>query len=240
MVKGQTVAATHRQLTAPHPTLSVEVERARVVAVTGSIVCAIAGGSGSGKTTLATRLNERLGDHSAMLAIDWYYRDLAHLTMAERQAVNYDHPDSLEVELWCAHLDQLRSGQGIDAPIYDFATHTRNAETLRVESRPVIITEGILVLAVEEARPRFDLSVFLDVDAELRFRRRQRRDVHERGRDAADVRRQWNEFVAPMHAEFVAPSRSSAKVVLSDVFDLEFEVDALATALLDLAAAAPE
>lgn len=106
------------------------------------VVCTIAGGSGAGKTTLARKLHDRLGDGSSQLAIDWYYRDLRHLTPAERALVNYDHPDSLEVDLFCADLATLGQGKPVTAPVYDFATHTRTSETLPIEPAPVILSEG--------------------------------------------------------------------------------------------------
>lgn len=185
-----------------------------------SAICAIAGGSGAGKTTLAQMLMEHLGDRCGHLAIDWYYRDLRHLTPDERSAVNYDHPDSLELDLYADHLTDLRDGQAVDAPVYDFATHTRSAEVSRVESLPTVVTEGILLLAIDQALPLFDLKVFIDVSAELRLERRLRRDQHERGRDPEDIRRQWNEFVAPMHDQLVEPSKVHADRLVTEDEDL--------------------
>lgn len=202
--------------------------------MTGSLVCAIAGGSGSGKTTLARRVDELLGDRCDLLAIDWYYRDLAHLSMAERQAVNYDHPDSLELDRWCADLDALRAGHDIEAPVYDFSTHTRSAAVRAVKASEVIVTEGILVLAAEQALPRFDVAVFIDVDNDLRLSRRLARDVTERGRDRDDVLRQWNQFVAPMHSEFVAPSKANATRLISGEFDIDAEAESLCRTLTQL------
>jgi len=179
------------------------------------IVCAIAGGSGSGKTTLAGKLLGRLGDEADHLMIDWYYRDLSHLTMTERMAVNYDHPDSLEVALFADHLDQLRRGHAIDAPVYDFATHTRSAAVTPVAARPFIVSDGILLLALPELKPFIDIAVFVETPTDLRLERRLARDVEERGREPDDIRRQWNEFVLPMHAEFVEPSKSHADVLVT-------------------------
>jgi len=190
------------------------------LSTSGSTICAIAGGSGAGKTTLATLLMDLIGDECDHLAIDWYYRDLRHLTPEQRSAVNYDHPDSLEVELYATHLEQLRSGQAIDAPVYDFATHTRSPQVQPVASRSVVVTEGILLLAIPEAVPLFDLKVFIDVSAELRLDRRLRRDQAERGRDPDDIRRQWNEFVAPMHDQLVEPSKAAADRIVAEDEDL--------------------
>lgn len=191
------------------------------------VVCTIAGGSGAGKTTLARKLHDRLGDGSSQLAIDWYYRDLRHLTPAERALVNYDHPDSLEVDLFCADLATLGQGKPVTAPVYDFATHTRTSETLPIEPAPVILSEGIHLLALEGVRRLSEMRIFIDVSAELRLERRLRRDVEERGRDHADVLRQWESTVAPMHDEFVQPSQAHATHVVAENDDLDMVADQL-------------
>lgn len=193
----------------------------------GVQICAIAGGSGAGKTTLAVKLLERLGDLGAHLTIDWYYRDLSHLTPSERAVVNYDHPDSLEVDLFAAHLAELASGNPVEAPVYDFATHTRSAAVHRVEARPVIVTEGIHLLGLEPVRRHCALLVFIDVDGDIRLARRMRRDVAERGRTEASVREQWATSVAPMHERFVQPSRAFADRVVADAEDLDLVADEL-------------
>lgn len=195
-----------------------------------SVICAIAGGSGAGKTTLAVKVMDLLSggadvgagrrpcDH---IAIDWYYRDLRHITMEERKAVNYDHPDSLEFELFGIHLDELRAGRDVEAPVYDFATHTRNAETRLVEASPIVVTEGILLLAVDAVRPKYDFSVFIDVPEAVRLERRIHRDCAERGRDKDDIVRQWNEFVKPMHHALVQPSMATADRIVGCDEDLD-------------------
>ncbi|MEM7094037.1 MAG: uridine kinase [Actinomycetota bacterium] len=188
-------------------------------------VCAIAGGSGAGKTTLAMALMERLGEQATHHTIDWYYRDLSHMTEPERAVVNFDHPDSLEVDLFVDHLRELRAGRDIDAPVYDFASHTRSSKVRPVQSRPVIVAEGIHLLALEGVRALCDVLVFIDVDAEERLRRRIRRDVAERGRTEDSVRAQWAATVAPMHDEFVGPSaaHSTVRVTIDDDLDVMAE-----------------
>lgn len=186
-----------------------------------SRVCAISGGSGAGKTTLAMKLLERLGDDGSHLTIDWYYRDLSHLNAQERAAVNFDHPDSLEVDLFVRDLQKIRSGETVDAPVYDFATHTRTDETLAVESRPVIVTEGIHLLGLEAVRAECSTLVFIDVAAEIRLARRLERDVVQRGRTHESVVEQWATTVAPMHERFVEPSKQFAHVIVSFGEDLD-------------------
>ena len=174
----------------------------------------ICGGSGSGKSTLASAIAGQLGDERvAVLPFDAYYRDLAHLSMRERSEVNFDHPSSLDVELYVQHLDALRTGQAVGVPEYDFARHTRTGDHQVCEARPIVIAEGILLLAELSIRQRLDLCVFLDVPEGVRFERRLARDTVERGRDEDDVRRQFAASVAPMHDQFVQPHGLDADLV---------------------------
>lgn len=190
-------------------------------------VCAIAGGSGAGKTTLALKVLDRLGTNGSHFTIDWYYRDLSHLSPAERAAVNFDHPDSLEVDLFAEHLGALAAGHDIEAPIYDFATHTRTSATQGVEARPCIVTEGIHLLGLAPVRTLCTVAVFIDVAADIRLRRRIIRDIAERGRTEQSVRDQWNTTVAPMHDQFVQPSMATADRVVTVDEDLDRVADEL-------------
>jgi uridine kinase len=176
---------------------------------------AIAGGSGSGKTSLTRALVDALGgDRCAVLDHDSYYRDLSHLPLGERAAVNFDHPESLENGLLAEHLASLRAGHAVARPLYDFATHTRLPATTRVEPRPIVLCEGILLLAVPELRTAFDLRVYVDTPADVRALRRVQRDIVERGRTVQSVVHQYLQSVRPMHEHFVEPARSTADLVL--------------------------
>ena len=193
-------------------------------------VLGICGGSGSGKTTLCRRLTERLGETEAsVLAFDAYYRDLSHLPFAERRQGNFDHPDSLDSELFLQHLDALRRGISVDVPVYDFATHTHSGRFERVEAAPVLLVEGILLLALAEAVERLDYSMFLDVPEPVRLQRRIYRDMTERGRPEDHVRRQFAATVAPMHDAYVQPSRRRADRIIgtADIDDLADELLAI-------------
>ncbi len=148
------------------------------------------------------------------MAFDSYYLDLSHLTMAERRLRNYDHPDALDSDLFVSHLDSLKSGRDVAVPNYDFATHTLNGSFTPIPAKPVVLVEGILLLAFEQIAARLDLSVFLDAPEPLRLERRIRRDTSERGRDHADVRRQFAATVAPMHDRFVQPNRHRADLIV--------------------------
>ncbi|MGA0263780.1 MAG: uridine kinase [Ilumatobacteraceae bacterium] len=173
--------------------------------------CGISGGSGAGKTTLTRHLVERLGtDQVSVVAFDAYYRDQGHLSPADRALVNYDHPSSLDHEMFAADVQALRSGRAVAAPVYDFATHTRTGEVVMIEPKPVVIVEGILLLSFSEIAAHLDLAVFIDVPEAVRLERRIIRDVAERGREPDDVRRQFAATVAPMHNQYVEPYRHLA------------------------------
>lgn len=182
-----------------------------------TLVVGVAGGSGSGKTTIARAIVDALPSGScALLEHDCYYKDLGHLSIEARAKINFDHPDSLDNELFAQHLDELRAQRAIDKPQYDFATHTRAATSLRVEPAPVIVVEGILVLADPQLRARMDVKVFVDTDADIRVMRRIRRDLEHRGRTFAQVRAQYYETVRPMHLAFVEPSKRYADVIVPE------------------------
>ena len=179
------------------------------------LAIAIAGGSGSGKTSLTRALVDELGpDRCCVLDHDSYYKDLSHQTLAARAATNFDHPASLDNALVAQHIRQLRQGQTVERPCYDFATHTRMTETQTVAARPVIICEGILLLAIPELRRSFDLRLYIETPADVRALRRAQRDINERGRTLQSVIKQYFETVRPMHEQFVEPARKSANAVL--------------------------
>jgi uridine kinase len=182
-----------------------------------SIVIAVAGGTGSGKTTVANEILQRVGaEHIAYIPHDAYYRDLSHLPPRERDQVNFDHPDSLESGLLVEHLKELRAGRAVEIPEYDFTTHTRTQRTRRVEPAPVILVEGILVFVEPELRQLFDVKLYVDTDADVRFIRRLRRDIEERGRSVESVCEQYLSTVRPMHMEFVEPSKRHANVIIPE------------------------
>ncbi len=184
---------------------------------TRHLVIGIAGGSGSGKTTVANVVRERVGPQRiAYLPHDAYYKDLTHLPPNQRAQVNFDHPDSLENDLLIGHIRQLKRGQAVHLPVYDFTTHSRTDKTVLVEPRPVILVEGILIFAEPRLRPLFDVKIFVDTDPDIRFIRRLQRDISERGRTTQSVIEQYLRTVRPMHLEFVEPSKRYADVIIPE------------------------
>ena len=181
------------------------------------LVIGIAGGSGSGKTTVANIILERVGrQRIAYLPHDAYYRDLTGLPSAQRELVNFDHPDSLESDLLAEHIRQLKNWQTIQLPIYDFTHDRRTGETIPVKPQRVILVEGILIFSEKQLRNLFDVKLFVDTDSDLRFIRRLERDINERGRTTENVVKQYLSSVRPMHLEFVEPSKRYADVIIPE------------------------
>ena len=175
----------------------------------------ITGGSGAGKTALSAALKQALAGEVLVMRTDWYYRDLAHLSVAERAAHNFDHPDSLEWPLLVEQVATIRGGGSVDRPQYGFSAHTRLDEPVPVGPVDTLIVEGVFTLARAELRELLDVTVFVDADQATRFERRLRRDVRERGRTPETVDRQFSQTVIPMHQAHIEPQRSYARVVVN-------------------------
>ena len=182
-----------------------------------AVTIGVAGGTGSGKTTLVEALVKRLGaERVALLPHDAYYRDLGYWPLDERLKSNFDHPDALETELLVDHLRRLRTGESIAMPQYDFVTHTRFRRTVMVPPRPVILVEGIVILAIPALRELLDIKLYVDTDPDVRFIRRLQRDIEERGRTVASVIEQYLATVRPMHLQFVEPSKCYADLIIPE------------------------
>ena len=192
------------------------------------VVIGIAGGTGSGKTTVAKAIYDKVGkDRIEWISHDSYYRNFDGLSAEERHKINFDHPDSLETELLVRHLDVLAKGSSVDVPLYDFTTHSRKAETQRVEPRKVLIVEGILILAEPELRRRLGIKLFVDTPADIRFMRRLMRDIVSRGRSLESVVEQYMTTVRPMHEEFVEPSKRYADLIIPEGGENQVALDAI-------------
>lgn len=180
-----------------------------------SFILAVAGGSGSGKTTFARRLFERIGkNYCGILGQDSYYIDQSHRFDHDGGSVNFDHPNSLDFLLMEKHIKDLKEGKNIEVPIYDFSSHSRKSEVEEFENKKIIIVDGILILSQKNLRDYFDHSVFIDTPEDLRFSRRLKRDIEERGREELGVRNQFYKQVKPMHDEFVEPSKDFSETLV--------------------------
>ena len=180
------------------------------------LVIGIAGGTGSGKTTLMNNLIQRFEGQVTVLSHDNYYRRNDHLTYEERCRINYDEPAALETDLMARHLEQLRRGETIACPVYDFAQHNRSNETIEISPKSVIIVEGILIFENRELRDLMDIKIFVDTDADVRLCRRIKRDVNKRGRSLESVLEQYQNTVKPMHEKYVEPSKKHANLVVPE------------------------
>ncbi len=181
------------------------------------VVLGVAGGTGSGKTTVARAILDAVGqERIAFLPQDNYYCDIEWRDEEHLLHHNFDHPSALDTPLLVDHLRGLKYGITIEAPLYDFVHHRRQIETRRVEARPVILVEGILLLAEPDIRQLLDFKIYVDTDADVRLIRRIRRDIQERGRDLDDILRQYLETVRPMHLEFVETSKRWADVIVPE------------------------
>lgn len=180
-----------------------------------SIIIGIAGGSGSGKSTFTNRVKKYFGDDVTVIYHDNYYRRQDGIPFEKRVTVNYDHPDSLETDLLVEHLKQLKAGKTVECPVYDYNQHNRSNEVIKIEPKPVILVEGILLLADERIRDLLDIKVYVEADADERILRRILRDVEERGRDLHGIIDQYLATVKPMHYMYVEPTRAKADIVIN-------------------------
>ena len=180
------------------------------------LVIGIAGGSGSGKTTLMNNLIDKVGDVITVLSHGNYYKRHDELSYEERCQLNYDEPGAFDTSLMIYQLDQLRHGQPIDCPVYDFTVHNRSNETIRIVPERVIIVEGILIFESEPLRQLMDIKIFVDADADVRLCRRIKRDVNKRGRSLESVLTQYQQTVKPMHEKYVEPTKKYADLVVPE------------------------
>ncbi len=205
---------------------------------TRPIVIGVAGGTGSGKTTVVREIVRGLGrGQVTVIHHDSYYRDTGDMPLEERARINYDHPNSLETPLLVEHLHALMRGQAVNVPVYDFSQHARRPDTAVAQPRKVIIVDGILILWARELRELMEIKVFVDADADVRFIRRLKRDMAERGRSAESVVEQYVKTVRPMHLEFVEPSKRYADVIVPEGGFNHVAVDMLVTKISSILSA---
>jgi len=181
------------------------------------ILIGIAGGTGAGKTLVAQSIAQDLGGDQVLLAEqDSYYKDLQHIPLGERENRNFDHPDAFDRELLRTHVESLLNGDEVDMPIYDMRTHTRLPEPRRVRARRILILDGLLILEDPPLRQLMDIKIYVDADPDVRFIRRLKRDLTDRGRTIDQVIRQYESSVRPMHLQFVEPSKRYADLIIPE------------------------
>ncbi len=181
------------------------------------LIIGVAGGTGSGKTTIVNAIIEEIG-HAGVTVLqhDSYYREISHLPLSERSRINFDHPDALETDLLVEHVRALAAGREVEMPVYDFTIHNRSRSGVLKKPAQVIIVEGILIFTDEALRALMDVKIFVDTENDLRFIRRLRRDIIERGRTMESVVDQYLHTVRPMHVLFVEPSRRWADIIIPE------------------------
>ena len=181
------------------------------------MIIGICGGTGSGKTTVANRILQSVSaEEVVFIQQDLYYRNLKDMPLDYRNAANFDHPDAIDNELLANHLKKLNAGESVELPIYDFRTHSRLPDTTPIEAKPIVIVEGILIFAEARLREQMDIKVFVDTPDDIRFIRRLRRDIAERGRTLDSVIEQYVATVRPMHMQFIEPSKRFADVIIPE------------------------
>ncbi len=201
------------------------------------LLIGVAGGTGSGKTTVAYKIQESFPPGEVLvMAQDAYYRDQGHLPWESRTRVNYDHPDAFDFPLLIEHLAALMGGRPIEQPVYDFATHTRKAETVHLEPHGVIIVEGILMLSERTVRDLLDIKISVETEADERFIRRLQRDIVERGRTVDSVITQYQSVVKPMHLQFVEPSKRYADLIIPFETENKVAIDLVTTKIKSILA----
>lgn len=196
------------------------------------LVIGIAGGTGSGKTTVVNKILQQLNAEGVnVLSQDNYYHDNQHLTLSEREVLNYDHPKSIDFDLLIKHVKALKNKEPIEQPIYSFVTHSRTGDHVLIDPKNVLIVEGILVLTNTELLKEYDLKVFVHADSDERLIRRIRRDTQERGRDLQEVLHRYQTTLKPMHQEFIEPSKNEADLIVPNMKQNTVAIDFLSTVI---------
>lgn len=196
------------------------------------LVIGIAGGTGSGKTTVVNKILQQLNVEGVnVLSQDNYYHDNQHLTLSEREVLNYDHPKSIDFDLLIKHVKALKNGNAIEQPIYSFVTHSRSGDYVSIQPKNVLIVEGILVLTNSELLKEYGLKVFVHADSDERLIRRIRRDTQERGRDLQEVLHRYQTTLKPMHQEFIEPSKNEADLIVPNMKQNTVAIDFLSTVI---------
>lgn len=186
------------------------------------VIVAISGGTGSGKTTLAKKIIDSYQNIKInYLSLDSYYKDFSQMSFTERSKINFDHPDSIDFDLFYQQINEYLRGSDIKTPTYSYKRHKRLKKKGNLRQGDLLIVDGILILLKKSIRDFFDLSIFLKVNSSERLKRRIRRDINERGRSKIEISDRFYNMIKPMHKKYVKPSENFADVVLGEDYDYE-------------------
>lgn len=195
------------------------------------IIIGIAGGTGSGKTCVTKAIQESISDHITVIPQDAYYKDFSELTFDQKNGINYDHPNAIDSELLINHLRTLKSSVPVNQPIYDFKTHSRLEETIKVYPNSIIVIEGILIFENEELRKLLDIKIYVDTDSDIRILRRIERDMAERGRSLESIIHRYRTMVRQMHIVFVEPTKRFADIIVPEGGHNKIAIDMITSRL---------
>lgn len=198
------------------------------------VIIGIAGGSGSGKTTITKEIKKVFQNQVSILMQDNYYKNFDKLSLEERALINFDHPNSFDLDLFISHVNSLKNKIPIEMPIYDFKNHIRSQESILIQATSIIIIEGILIFDNKKLRDLMDIKIFVDTDADIRILRRIKRDIQERGRSLDNIISQYIETVRPMHIEFVEPSKRFADIIVPEGGFNMIAIDMIITKIYDI------
>ena len=180
-------------------------------------IIGITGGSGSGKTYLSNKIINKFGDEKInIIKMDSYYKDLAHLSMQEREVNNFDHPDAFDFELLVDHLNILFNEDSVKIPIYDYKTHTRKKNTEEIKYKPIIIIEGIFSMYYKKLRELMDYKVFIATSNKTRKERRINRDKISRDRTLDSILNQYEKMVEPMYEKYIKPMKNISNLIIKE------------------------
>jgi uridine kinase len=192
------------------------------------LIIGIYGGTGSGKTTIVNMIASHFSSNDIeIISQDSYYKDNSDISYEDRCKLNFDHPDAIDFNLLHKHLKNLRKGETIEQPIYDFKIHNRLKKTIQIKPKKILILEGILIMCHAEIRSIFDLKIFINANSKTRMERRIKRDIAERGRSRDEVLKRYIETLKPMHEKFIEPTKIYANYIIENQFNNKLNIDEL-------------
>tara|TARA_Y100000022_G_scaffold104938_1_gene90642 strand:- start:575 stop:1189 length:615 start_codon:yes stop_codon:yes gene_type:complete len=192
------------------------------------LIIGIYGGTGSGKTTIVNMIASHFSSNDIeIISQDSYYKDNSDISYEDRCKLNFDHPDAIDFNLLHKHIKNLRKGETVEQPIYDFKIHNRLKKTIQIKPKKILILEGILIMCHAEIRSIFDLKIYINANSKTRMERRIKRDIVERGRSRDEVLKRYIETLKPMHEKFIEPTKIYANYIIENQFNNKLNIDEL-------------